>query len=84
MSYENRTFYIFDANQIDLIDFNQVLETSADTLRLSVDKTKTFIKYDGEHPDFLDTLTSKEGPYTYEEMLEILVTPFWSEPNVMI
>jgi len=84
MIYEDRKFYIFGVDQIDLVDFNQVLETSADTLRLSVDKTKTFIKFDGEHPEFLDSLTTKEGPYTYEEMLEILVTPFWSEPNMLI
>jgi hypothetical protein len=84
MNYENRTFYIFGVNQIDLIDFNQVLETSKDTLRLSVDKTKTFIKFDGEHPEFLDSITTKEGPYTYEEIVDILMTPFWSEPNMSI
>lgn len=84
MSYVNRKFYIFDVSQVDLIDFSQVLETSKDTLRLSMDGTKTFIKFDIVNPNFLDTLTSKEGPYTYEEMLEILFTPFWSEGNKMI
>jgi hypothetical protein len=49
-----------------------------------VDKTKTFIKFDGEHPEFLDSITTKEGPYTYEEILDILMTPFWSEPNILI
>lgn len=44
--YETRNFAIFSTSEIDKVDFNQVLETSADTLRRSVDGTKTFVKWD--------------------------------------
>ena len=44
--YEQRNFAIFSLTEIDKIDFTQVLETSADTLRKSVDETKTFVKWD--------------------------------------
>jgi hypothetical protein len=82
MSYENREFMIFNVSELPQIDFNQVLETSADTVRKSVDETKTFIKWDGTTiPPSVDSLTTKEGPYTYNEMLNILTTPEWTNPN---
>jgi hypothetical protein len=82
MSYENREFMIFNVSELPQIDFTQVLETSIDTVRKSVDETKTFVKWDGTIiPSSVDSLTTKEGPYTYEEMLTILATPEWTDPN---
>jgi len=78
--YEQRNFAIFSITEIDKIDFSQVLETSADTLRKSVDETKTFVKWDGEQPEFVSTLTTLEGLYTYTEILDILSTPEWTAP----
>jgi hypothetical protein len=82
MAYENREFMIFNVSELPQIDFTQVLETSIDTVRKSIDQTKTFVKWDGvEIPSSVDSLTTKEGPYTYEEMLTILATPEWTDPN---
>ncbi len=76
-----RTFVIFDVSEIGAIDFTQVLETSADTLRLSVDGTKTFVKWEGETvPSCVESLTTKSSYYTYEEMLAILRTSEWTVP----
>jgi hypothetical protein len=74
---ENRQYIIFNVSELDKIDFNQVLETSINTIRKSVDETKTFVKWDGETPPCVLTLTTSEGPYEYEEMLTILATPEW-------
>ena len=76
--YDQRNFVIFSLTELNKINFTQVLETSAETLRRSVDDTKSFIKRDGEQPEFVSTLETLEGPYTYEEILEILSTPEWS------
>ena len=82
--YDNRGFMIFNVSELGTIDFTQVLETSADTVRKSVDLTKTFVKWDGNTiPQCVQNLTTKEGPYTYNEMLDILATPFWTDPNPM-
>lgn len=78
--YENRNYIIFPVNQLNLIDFNTVLETSADTVRKSVDGTKTFVKWDGSQPDCISLLTNTEGPYTYSEILNLLATPEWTAP----
>ena len=79
--YENRKFMIFNVSELNQINFNEVLETSVETVRKSVDETKTFVKWDGTIPDCVNNLTTKEGPYTYEEILTILSTPEWTDPN---
>ena len=78
--YENREFMIFNVSELPNIDFTTVLETSEETVRKSVDETKTFVKWDGVIPECVMNLTTKEGPYTYDEILAILSTPEWSAP----
>jgi hypothetical protein len=78
--YENRKYLIFPTSQLDKVDFNQVLETSEETVRKSVDQTKTFVKWDGSDPTFISELTDTEGPYNHEQMLNILSTEEWTEP----
>lgn len=81
MDYNNRQFMIFSTTELSQIDFTQVCETSQDTVRKSVDGSKTFVKWDGEQiPTSVENLTTKEGLYTYEEMLEILSTEEWTSP----
>jgi len=46
MTYENRRYLIIPTSVTSSIDFNQVHETSSETLRLSVDGTQTFVKYE--------------------------------------
>lgn len=76
---ENRIFYIFNVSEINKIDFEEVKESTANTLRRSVDGTKSFIKFDsGSAPSFLGSMTTKQGPYSYSQILTILATPEWS------
>ena len=79
--YDGRKFMIFSVTELDQIDFTQVLETSIDTVRKSVDGLKTFVKWDNDMPECVYNLTTKEGPYTYDEILDILATPEWTDPN---
>jgi len=78
--YANREYLIFPVSELNKVDFSQVLETSADTVRKSVDETKTFVKWNGDVPAFVATMTGTEGPYTHAEILEILSTSEWSSP----
>jgi len=76
--YEQRNFMIFSTSETGSIDFSEVLETSSETLRLSVDGSKSFVKWDGETvPTSVDNLTTKEGPYTYTEIMIILTGSEW-------
>ena len=76
--YEQRNFVIFDVTELPLIDFTQVLETSAETVRKSVDGTKTFVKWDGAPPSCVEQLTTKSEYFTYTKMLDILSTEEWT------
>jgi hypothetical protein len=85
MEYNNRQFMIFNVSELPNINFNEVLETSAETVRKSVDETKTFVKWDTQEiPLSVQSLQTKEGPYTYEEILNILSTPEWTSPMELI
>ena len=76
---ENRVFMIFETSETGSVDFNQVLETSIETLRLNVSGSKTFVKWNNEKiPNSVSNLTTKLGPYNYEEMLQILSSREWS------
>jgi hypothetical protein len=78
--YENRRFVIFNVTELPQINFNQVYETDINTVRKSVDETKTFVKYDMPQPSSVVTLTTKSQEYTYNEILQILSTPEWNNP----
>ena len=83
-TYEHRNFMIFNVSELDSVDFTQVLETSKDTVRKSIDETKTFVKWEGDTtPTSVDSLTTKEGPYTYNEILTILSTSEWGNEGVV-
>jgi len=78
-NYETRQFMIFNISELGTVDFTQVLETSQDTVRRSVDGTKTFVKWEGESiPSSVNNLTTKEGPYTYTEIKTILSGDEWT------
>jgi hypothetical protein len=76
--FENRKYVIFNVSELSLVDFSQVYETSAETVRKSVDGTKTFVKWDGETPSFVNNLTTKEGIYTLSEIWQIVNGPDWT------
>ncbi len=79
--YEQRNFAIFFTTELNQINFDEVLETSADTVRTSVNGTKTFVKWDGETPPpSVEALETIEGYYTYTDMLDILSGEEWTAP----
>ena len=44
--YDNRNYLIIPITEVSKVDFSHVCETSTETLRKSVDETKTFVKWD--------------------------------------
>ena len=71
------TYIIINMTEIGLVDFNEILETSEATLRLSVNGLQTVIKWEGNEPSFVATLSSYDGPYTHSEILAIMATAAW-------
>ena len=75
----SKQFIIFNINEVNKIEFAEVLETSINTVRKSIDGTKTFVKWEGSTPECIKTLTTAEGPYNFEEIAVILESEQWSE-----
>lgn len=44
--YDNRRWVIIPTSMTGSINFNEVMESSPESLRLSLDGSKTFVKYD--------------------------------------
>jgi hypothetical protein len=63
-----KKYAIINSSDVSSVDFLQVLETSANTIRYNNDDTKTFVKFEGDTPAFLDGKTQ----YTHSEILAIL------------
>jgi hypothetical protein len=72
-----RNYVIIDASEVSSVDFNQVLETSADTLRYNLAGTQTFVKFEGDTPSFLEGKTA----YDRSEMLTLLANEEWSSDD---
>ena len=70
-------YVIYDMANVATIDFSQVDETSQDTLRLSLDGTKTVLKFIGETPNFLVGLQQ----YNHQEILVVMKSDKWTKED---
>jgi len=74
----SRKYVIINADEVSFVNFDQVDETSESTLRFSLDGSKTLVKFDSDIiPSFLEGKTQ----YTHSEILAILATDEWTDPN---
>ena len=80
--HNNKTYAVINLTDVGLIDFSQVGQTSASTVRKSIDETQFIIKWqDGHEPTFIaDGEVIPVGIYTHSECLELMTTDKWSSP----
>tara|TARA_R110002012_G_C11600950_1_gene607281 strand:- start:274 stop:495 length:222 start_codon:yes stop_codon:yes gene_type:complete len=67
-------YVILDADEVGDIEFAEVLEDSASTLRYNLAETQTIVKYEGAKPRFL----YGKDTYTHSEILTIMATSAWT------
>jgi len=71
-------YVIINSDEVDSVDFSKVQEISENTLRYSLDGSKTFVKFDSDTtPSFLEGKTQ----YSHSEILTILATDEWTDPD---
>ena len=81
---EELKYCIIESKDLHLVDFDEVLQTSVATLRFSLNKEKIIIKYRGDQPYFCFEMTNDSiglPEYTQQEILRILDSPEWNNPN---
>ena len=72
-----KKYIIFDMSEIDNVNFNEVLQTSKESLRIS-QTNKSILKYEGVMPSSIQNLTTKSREFTYDEILVELNNPEWN------
>jgi hypothetical protein len=82
--HNNKTYAVINLTDISLIDFAQVAQSSASTIRKSLDDTQFVIKWeDGYTPTFIkDASVVPVGIYDHHAILELMATSVWSEEIV--
>ena len=76
----NKTYSICNiATDLKNIDFSQVGESSASTIRKSLDDTLFVIKYSSEPLFIKDGTVKPSQTLTHSEALELMSTAAWSE-----
>lgn len=80
--HNNKTYAVINLTDISLIDFSQVAQSSASTIRKSIDETQFVIKWqEGYEPTFIaDGTVIPVGTYDHHAILELMATDKWSQP----
>lgn len=77
--FSNLNYVILDVVELPTINFNEVLESSADVCRRSVDGTKTVVKWYGPNtPECVNALLTKSQYYDHSQILEIMYSSEWT------
>ena len=76
--YANRRYMIIDLVEIGSVDFNQIIQKNIDNLRVSLDGLLTVVKWVGETPSSVNSLTTKKGPYTHDQIITIMGSSDWT------
>lgn len=76
----NRRWLVILATEVENINFNEILENSLETLRYSVDGTKTFIKYNlvETKETQVETVNSETG----EKLIVTVPAGIYGRPNL--
>ncbi len=79
--FPNRRWLIIPVEIVPDINFNQVLDYDADSLRYSVDKTKTFVKYEVKIVEHDETFTYT-NPETHEVQTTTIYAGTYGRPDI--
>lgn len=78
--YMDIKYITFNLSEIDKINFDEVLTTSNETIRLS-NNNLGVLKYIGEMPQSVQSLETKSQEYINSEMVELISSEDWILTN---
>lgn len=71
-------YAVINISDIGLIDFNQVGQTSANTVRKNIAETQFVIKWNKEPTFIADGSVEPVGIYNHTTILELMATAEWT------
>lgn len=80
------TYVTLNVSEAPSLDFNQIEQTSIDTLRISVDGTETIVKWITANgvPSSVAALTTKGSYMAHDEALLLMSTEAWTFDMPMV
>jgi hypothetical protein len=76
--FSDRSYVIIPTGSIGWIVFEDVLQTSIDSLRVDVAGTGTFVKYTGTMPASVNSIPGRSDAYDWSQMSNILAGLDWT------
>jgi hypothetical protein len=87
MDCTNRTYAFVYTTDIDEVDFSQVMETSAETVRKSIDESQFLLKWETTYwPTFIEPSGSVSLIWSgnHQQCLNQLTSSFWASTGSII
>ena len=72
------TYVIVNTSDLELLDYGQLLTTSIETTIRNVDGDKAIVKYKGDMPPTIESLSNKTL-HNHDEIIVIVESSEWKE-----
>ncbi len=80
----NKTYAIVDIAELNNVNYSEVEQNSADTVRKNLAETQFVVKWEGETPTSIAAITPSPTQYTHVEILVEMAKDTWTDPNPII
>jgi len=80
----NKTYAIVAISELNNINYSEVEQNSADSVRKNLADTEFVLKWDGATPTSIAVIDPAPIEYTHEAILVEMAKLTWSDPNILI
>ena len=77
-------YIIVPSEHLEKVNFSKVKQTSPETLRYSLDRKHFLLKYEGDQPEFVFSITQDAiglPEYAHEQIIQILNDSRWTKQD---
>ena len=78
MAHNNKTYAIAPIAELNNVDYSQVDQTSADTVRKNIAETEFVLKWVGDMPSSVSAIIPTIPTYNHEDILALMATSIWT------
>ena len=83
MSYNTKTYAILNIGYLDSVNFNEVITTSKETIRKSIDESQFLVKYKTTPTFISDSTVTPVSVMNHEDCLALMATEDWAAESTI-
>ena len=80
----NKTYAIVPIAELNNVNYSEVEQNSADTVRKNLAETEFVVKWEGSTPASIAAITPTPTEYTHAEILVEMAKVTWTDPDILI